>query len=83
MPALRLLNQKSKTQKSLRALRSRESLDRKAGTGDAKSHIYFSDKTEREIACELGFDAAARFSRFFKNQTGENPSKLKKSPRKI
>lgn len=46
---------------------------------EAKRLLYYTDKTSKEIAYELGFDDAAHFSRFFKNQTTQNPTDFKKS----
>lgn len=46
---------------------------------EAKRLFYYTDKTSKEIAYELGFDDAAHFSRFFKNQTGKSPSEFKRS----
>ncbi len=48
-------------------------------TLEAKRLFYYTDKSSKEIAAELGFDDASHFSRFFKNQTGQNPSDFKKS----
>lgn len=46
---------------------------------EAKRLFYYTDKTSKEIAFDLGFDDAAHFSRFFKNQTNFSPSEFKKS----
>lgn len=48
-------------------------------TLEAKRLLYYTDKTSKEIAYDLGFDDPAHFSRFFKNQTAANPSEFKKS----
>jgi AraC family transcriptional regulator, transcriptional activator of pobA len=48
-------------------------------TLEAKRLFYYTDKTSKEIAYDLGFDDAAHFSRFFKNQTEQSPSQFKKS----
>lgn len=45
---------------------------------EAKRLIYYTDKSAKEIAYELGFEDAAHFSRFFKNMTGQNISTCKK-----
>jgi len=45
---------------------------------EAKRLIYYTDKSAKEIAYELGFEDAAHFSRFFKNITGQNISEYKK-----
>ncbi len=48
-------------------------------TLEAKRLFYYTDKTSKEIAYELGFDDPSHFSRFFKNQTKQTPSDFKKS----
>jgi AraC-like DNA-binding protein len=45
---------------------------------EAKRLFYYTDKSAKEIAYELGFEDAAHFSRFFKNITGQNISAYKK-----
>ncbi|HEY6899252.1 MAG TPA: helix-turn-helix domain-containing protein [Puia sp.] len=44
---------------------------------EAKRYLYFTDKSAKEVAEELGFVSAAHFSRFFKSATGMNFSKSK------
>lgn len=44
---------------------------------EAKRLFYYSDKSVKEIAVELGFEDAAHFSKFFKKCTSQNPSELK------
>jgi AraC family transcriptional regulator, transcriptional activator of pobA len=46
---------------------------------EAKRLFYYTDKSVKEIADELGFDDSAHFSKFFKNYTTINPSTLKKA----
>lgn len=46
---------------------------------EAKRLLFYSDKSAKEIAFELGFDDAAHFSRFFKNATNQNTSSFRKS----
>lgn len=46
---------------------------------EAKRLLIHSDYTSKEIAFEIGFEDAAHFSRFFKTQTGQNPTDYKKS----
>lgn len=46
---------------------------------EAKRLMYYTDKTGKEIAYELGFDDAAHFSRFFKNLAGQSPTVFKES----
>lgn len=48
-------------------------------TLEAKRLFHYSNKSAKEIASELGFEDAAHFSRFFKNQTGINATDFKKS----
>lgn len=45
---------------------------------EAKRLLYYTDKSAKEIAYELGFEDAAYFSHFFKKQTGLSPSDFKK-----
>ncbi|MBC7866785.1 MAG: AraC family transcriptional regulator [Gloeobacteraceae cyanobacterium ES-bin-316] len=45
---------------------------------EAKRLFYYTDKSVKEIADDLGFDEVAHFSKFFKNCTSQNPSDLKK-----
>lgn len=45
---------------------------------EAKRLFYYTDKSAKEIAFELGFPDAAHFSRFFKQITGQNISEYKK-----
>jgi AraC-like DNA-binding protein len=45
---------------------------------EAKKLFYYTDKSAKEIAYELGFEDSAHFSRFFKNVTGQNISEFKK-----
>jgi AraC family transcriptional regulator, transcriptional activator of pobA len=45
---------------------------------EAKRLFYFTDKSVKEIADDLGFEDAAHFSKFFKNYTSINPSDLRK-----
>jgi AraC family transcriptional regulator, transcriptional activator of pobA len=45
---------------------------------EAKRLFYFTDKSVKEIADDLGFEDVAHFSRFFKNFTSINPSDLRK-----
>lgn len=46
---------------------------------EAKRLLFYSDKSAKEIAFELGFDDAAHFSRFFKNATNQNTTSFRKS----
>jgi AraC-like DNA-binding protein len=46
---------------------------------EAKRLFYYTDKSVKEIADELGFDDAGHFSKFFKNITSLNPSDFKNS----
>jgi AraC-like DNA-binding protein len=39
---------------------------------EAKRYLYFTNKSAKEIACELGFTSMAHFSRFFKLNAGIN-----------
>jgi AraC family transcriptional activator of pobA len=44
---------------------------------EAKRYLYFTDKSAKEVADDLGFANAAHFSRFFKAATGANFSVFK------
>lgn len=46
---------------------------------EAKRLFHYTDRSAKEIALELGFEDAAHFSRFFKNQTEMSPSDFKKT----
>ena len=46
---------------------------------EAKRLFYYTDKSVKEIADDLGFEDVAHFSKFFKNCTTQNPSELKKT----
>lgn len=46
---------------------------------EAKRLFHYTDRSAKEIAGELGFEDAAHFSRFFKNQTDFSPSDFKKT----
>lgn len=45
---------------------------------EAKRLLYYSDMSMKEIALHLGFEDPSHFSKFFRNQTGENPTEVKK-----
>jgi AraC-like DNA-binding protein len=45
---------------------------------EAKRLFYYTDKSVKEIADDLGFEDVAHFSKFFKNVTAQNPSEFKK-----
>lgn len=44
---------------------------------EAKRFFFYTDRSAKEIAYELGFEDAAHFSRFFKNLTKQNPSAVR------
>lgn len=44
---------------------------------EAKRYLYFTDKSAKEVAENLGFTSTAHFSRFFKAGTGVNFSEFK------
>lgn len=44
---------------------------------EAKRYLYYTDKSAKETACELGFTSTAHFSRFFKMNVGINFSEFK------
>ncbi len=41
---------------------------------EANREMTFSEKSIKKIALNLGFDAPAYFSRFYRSQTGETPT---------
>jgi AraC-like DNA-binding protein len=43
---------------------------------EAKRYLYYTDKSAKEVASDLGFTSAAHFSRFFKAGAGVNFSQL-------
>lgn len=43
---------------------------------EAKRYLYFTDKSAKEVAADLGFTSAAHFSRFFKAGAGVNFSEF-------
>ncbi|MFC7526861.1 helix-turn-helix domain-containing protein [Parapedobacter sp. GCM10030251] len=45
---------------------------------EAKRYLYYTDKSAKEIAYELGFENPAHFSRFFKSNAGKNISDFNK-----
>ncbi len=49
---------------------------------EAKRLFYYTDKSIKEIADELGFEDAAHFSKYFKNVTSQSPSALRKKGQK-
>lgn len=49
---------------------------------EARRLFYYTDKSVKEIADELGFDDSAHFSKYFKNATSQNPSEVKKIKQK-
>ncbi|MDR3712430.1 MAG: helix-turn-helix domain-containing protein [Puia sp.] len=44
---------------------------------EAKRYLYYTDKSAKEVAAELGFASAAHFSRYFKLGTGGNFSEFR------
>ena len=50
---------------------------------EARRLYYYTDKSTKEIASELGFEDASHFSRFFKKHFGVSPTDFKKSLEKV
>lgn len=46
---------------------------------EAKRLLFYTEKTSKEIAYELGFEDANHFSKFFKKHTGQTPTDFKKA----
>ena len=44
---------------------------------EAKRLVYYTDKSIKEVADDLGFEDVAYFSKFFKNATTKSPSELR------
>ncbi len=44
---------------------------------EARRLFYYTDKSVKEIAEELGFEECSHFSKFFKKYTAQNPSRLR------
>lgn len=44
---------------------------------EAKRLVYYTDKSIKEVANELGFEEVAHFSKFFKNATAKSPTELR------
>ncbi len=76
-----LLNKSPKTISNIFSLYSKKSpqqIIQERIITEAKRLFYYTDKSIKEIADELGFEDAAHFSKYFKNATSRNPSELKK-----
>lgn len=76
-----LLNKSPKTISNTFSLYSKKTpqrVIRERIVTEAKRLFYYTDKSVKEIADELGFEDAAHFSKFFKNYTSQNPSDFKK-----
>lgn len=46
---------------------------------EARRLLFYTEKTSKEIAYELGFEDANHFSKFFKKHTGYSPTDFKKA----
>ena len=77
-----LLNKSPKTIANLFSLYSKKTplqIIQERIITEAKRLFYYTDKSVKEIANELGFEDVAHFSKFFKNYTNQSPSDIKKS----
>jgi len=77
-----LLNKSPKTIANLFSLYSKKTplqIIQERIITEAKRLFYYTDKSVKEIADELGFEDVAHFSKFFKNCTNQSPSDIKKS----
>ena len=77
-----LLNKSPKTISNIFSLYSKKTpqqIIRERIITEAKRLFYYTDKSVKEIADELGFEDAAHFSKYFKNVTSQNPSEIKKT----
>lgn len=50
---------------------------------EAKRLVYYTDKSIKEVANDLGFEEVAHFSKFFKNATSQSPSELRNQSSEI
>ncbi len=78
-----LLNKSPKTISNIFSLYSKKTplqIIQERVITEAKRLFYYTDKSVKEIADDLGFEDVAHFSKFFKNCTSQNPSELKKTP---
>ncbi len=50
---------------------------------EAKRLFYYTDKSVKEIAEDLGFNDIAHFSKYFKNCTSQSPSDLKRASKRV
>jgi AraC family transcriptional activator of pobA len=76
-----LLNKSPKTISNIFTLYSRKTpqqIIQERIITEAKRLFHYTDKSIKEVADELGFEDSAHFSKFFKNNTSQNPSELKK-----
>jgi AraC-like DNA-binding protein len=77
-----LLNKSPKTISNIFSLYSKKTplqIIQERVIAEAKRLFYYTDKSVKEIADDLGFDDVAHFSKFFKNCTSQSPSELKKA----
>lgn len=77
-----LLNKSPKTISNIFSLYSKKTplqIIQERVVTEAKRLFYYTDKSVKEIADDLGFEDVAHFSKFFKNCTAQNPSELKKT----
>jgi AraC-like DNA-binding protein len=50
---------------------------------EAKRLMLYTDKSVKEISNELGFEDAAHFTKFFKNQLKMTPTGFKKTAKEV
>lgn len=77
-----LLNKSPKTISNIFALYSKKSalqVIHERIIAEAKRFLYYTDRSIKEIADQLGFSDAAHFSKFFKTYTSQNPSEMKRT----
>ncbi len=77
-----LLNKSPKTISNIFSLYSKKTplqIIQERVITEAKRLFYYTDKSVKEIADDLGFEDVAHFSKFFKNCTSQNPSELKRT----
>ncbi|MEO6669563.1 MAG: helix-turn-helix domain-containing protein [Ferruginibacter sp.] len=77
-----LLNKSPKTISNIFSLYSKKTalqIIQERIIAEAKRFLFYTDKSIKEIADQLGFDDAAHFSKFFKKNTSQNPSDIKRT----
>lgn len=67
---------------SIYSRRSPQEIIQQRVVTEAKRLFFYTDRSVKEIAGDLGFEDAAHFSKYFKNVTSQSPSALRKTGQK-